>query len=150
MNIKFKSLIFGSVLGAIIFNIAVYSIGFTSAITLPSAIGNWATESSVVVPVLFVWDLFVVQLLGIGILAALATYILLRFSSLIWFHTAIGFVVTETIFSYSWLFNPLYQQHFSKNSYILLFSHFITVCICVFIAARLASKARVTTLPIHD
>ncbi|MEN0038784.1 MAG: hypothetical protein AAGC78_17030 [Cellvibrio sp.] len=150
MNIQLKSLVVGSILGAIIFNIAVYSIGFTSAITLPSAIANWATENSVVFSVLFVWDLFVVQLLGIGILAALATYLLLRFSSLIWLYTAIGFVATETLISYSWLFNPLYHQHFSKNSSILLFSHFIVVCICVFIAARLARNAQVTTQPIHN
>jgi hypothetical protein len=81
VNIKFRSLIAGAVLGAIVFQIAIYFIGYTTAITFPSSIATWATENSVIIPVIFVWDPFVVQLLGIGALAALSTYTFLKLSS---------------------------------------------------------------------
>ena len=150
MNIKLKSLILGSLLGIIIFNVAVYSIGFTAAITLSPSIANWATDNSVVIPMLFVWDLLIVQLLGIGILAALATYLLLKIIPLTRSYMAAGFVIAETIVSYAWLFNPVYHQHLSQNSYILFFPHFIVVCVCVFIAARLAGKAQTIISPLRS
>lgn len=142
MNIKFKSVIVGTILGAIVFQIAIYFIGYTSAITLPSSIAGWAAKNSATMHVIFVWDLLVVQLLGIGILAALSTYTLLKLSYLKWLYVAIGFVTAETISSYSWLLSPTLHEHFSKNSYLLFTPHFIVVCLCVFIAASLGSKSQ--------
>jgi len=140
VTIKFKSLIVGAILGAIVFQIAIYFIGYTSAITLPSSIASWATKNSATMLVIFVWDLLVVQLLGIGILATLSTYALLKLSSFKWLYVAIGFVTAETISSYSWLLTPSFHEHFSKNSYSLFIPHFIVVCLCVFIAASFGSK----------
>ena len=142
VNIKFKSLIVGAILGAIVFQIAIYFIGYTAAIALPSSLSNWAAERSATIPVIFVWDLLVVQLLGVGILAALSTYVLLKLSYLKWLYVAIGFVTAETISSYSWLFSSSLHEHFSKNSYLLFTPHFIVVCLCVFIAASLGSKSQ--------
>ncbi len=142
MNIKFKSLIIGAALGVIVFQIAIYFIGYTVAIALPSSLSNWAAEHSATTLVIFVWDLLAVQFLGVGVLAALSTYVLLKHSHLKWLYAAIGFVTAETISSYSWLFYSTPHQHFSKNSYPLFTPHFIVVCLCVFIAASFGSKSK--------
>lgn len=143
MNIKFKSIVAGAALGTIVFQIAIYFIGYTAAIVLPSSISNWAAEHSAITPVIFVWDLLVVQLLGIGVLAAVSTYTLLKLSSLKGIYVVLGFVAAETISSYSWLFLPSLHNRLSANSYILFTPHFIVVCFCVFIASSLGSKNKI-------
>jgi uncharacterized oligopeptide transporter (OPT) family protein len=82
VNLKSKSLIVGFGLGSIIYHIAGFFIGYTAAIALPGSIYSWSKETSAHVPVNFLWDLFVVQLLGVGILAAISTYLLLRLRNL--------------------------------------------------------------------
>lgn len=140
MNLKIKSLIIGFGLGAIIYHIAAFFIGYTVAIALPSSIYNWARENSAGMPILFVWDLFVVQLLGIGILAAISTYLVLRLTSLKWFHVAVGFLASDIILSFAYLLSMPTLQYFSALNLIMFLPHFIVVFICVFYAASNGSK----------
>lgn len=143
MNGKIKSFIAGSVLGAIVYAIATYTLGFTSAIAIPNSIYTWTKINSVHTPILFVWDLCVVQLLGVGLLAAAVSYLLVRSTSLSWLYVAIGFVLTETCISYSWLFSSSFNQHLPSDSYILYSPHFIVVFLCVFVAAQLGGKHKI-------
>ena len=140
MNLKSKSLIIGSGLGAIIYHIAWLFIGYTAAITLPGPIYNWAKENSAHVPVIFVWDLFVVQLLGIGILAAISTYLVLRLTSLKWFYVAAGFLVSDIILSFAYLLTLPTIEYISVFNIIMFLPHFIVVSICVFYAASIGNK----------
>lgn len=82
MNLKVKSFSVGLGLGAIICYIAAFSLGYTSAIALPNPIYNWAKEYSAHFPVIFAWDIVVVQFFGIGILATISTFIVLKLTSL--------------------------------------------------------------------
>src|SRR5690606_6056258 len=140
MNLKIKSLIVGFGLGAIIYHIAAFFIGYTAAITLPSSIYNWARENSANMPVIFVWDLFVVQLLGVGILAAISTYLVLRLTSLKWLYVAVGFIASDIILSFAYLLSLPTLQYFSAFNLIMFLPHFIVVFICVFYAANNGSK----------
>lgn len=141
MNIKVKSVLAGAVLGAIVFYVAAYFIlGYTAAIVLPGSIADWAKENSMRFPVLFLWDLLVVQLLGIGVLSAIAVYLFLRMTSLHWLYVAIGFVVADMIPLYTYLLSPPVLENLSAANFIWFAPHFIVVFLCVFIAARLASK----------
>ncbi|MFZ6818749.1 hypothetical protein [Undibacterium sp. Ji22W] len=140
MNLKLKSFITGAALGAIVYQIAVHLIGFTAALAIPTSIVSWAKENSANGPVLFVWDLFVVQLLGIGLLAAISTYSFLKLASLKRFYVAIGFVATETIFSYSYLFSTSSNQAFANIDNVLLAPHFLVVFLCVFLASNLVRR----------
>lgn len=140
MNIKLLSLIVGAISGVVVCQIAVYFLGYTAAITLPASIADWAADRSASFLVFFVWDLFVVQFLGIGLLAAVVSYVLLTFSRFKWFYLATGFVVAETIFAYSWLLSSLLDDQALKNNYLLFMPHFIVVCLCVFVAAGLGGK----------
>jgi len=142
MNLKFKSFGIGLGLGAIIFYIAAFFIGFTSAIALPSPVYNWAKEYSAHVPVIFAWDLFVVQFFGIGILAAISTYIVLRFTSLKWRYVAAGFLASDIIVSFASLLNLPTLQYVSAFNLIMFLPHFIVVFICVFYAANIGSKSQ--------
>lgn len=140
MNKRLRSLIVGAVSGAIVFQIAVYFLGYTAAITVPASIADWAVDRSVSLPLLFVWELFVVQFLGIGVLAAVVSYVLLTFSRFEWFYLATGFVIAEAIFAYSWLFSSLLDDQVFNNNYLWFMPHFIVVCLCIFVAAGLGSK----------
>ena len=140
MNAKLSSIFIGAILGVIVFLLATNLIGYTAAIVLPSSISTWATEHSVIAPVLFVWDILIIQLLGIGILVALSNYTLLKLSSLNWLYAAIGFVVAETAFSYSWLFSSSFPENLSNFSYIQFTPHFIVVTFCAFFAANFGAK----------
>jgi hypothetical protein len=51
-------------------------VGYTSAIAMPSSIYNFAKENAANFPVLFIWDLRIVKLLGIGIVTAVFTYLI--------------------------------------------------------------------------
>lgn len=141
MNAKVKSILAGAVLGAIVFYIAAYFIlGYTAAIVLPGSIADWANENSANFPVLFVWELFVVQLLGIGILSAIAAYLLLRITSLKWLYVAIGFVAADLILSPAYLLSLPTLEYLSVTHFIWFAPHFIVVLLCVFIAASLGGK----------
>lgn len=141
MNIKAKSVLAGAVLGAIVFYVAAYFIlGYTAAIVLPGSIANWARENSANFLVLFVWDLLVVQLLGVGILSAIATYLLLRITFLKWLYVAIGFVAADIVLSYAFLLSLPTLEYLSATNFIWFFPHFIVVFLCVFIAARFGGK----------
>lgn len=141
MNAKVKSLLAGAVLGAIVFYIAAYFIlGHTAAIVLPGSIADWAKENSANFPVLFVWELLVVQLLGIGILSAIAAYLLLRITSLKWLYVAIGFVAADLILSPAYLLSLPTLEYLSVTHFIWFAPHFIVVLLCVFIAASLGGK----------
>lgn len=141
MNIKVKSILAGAVLGAIVFYIAAYFIlGYTAAIVLPGSIADWAKENSANFPVLFVWELLVVQLLGIGILSAIAAYLLLRITSLKWLYVAIGFVAADLILSPAYLLSLPTLEYLSVTHFIWFTPHFIVVFLCVFIAASLGGK----------
>lgn len=141
MNAKVKSLLAGAVLGAIVFYIAAYFIlGHTAAIVLPGSIADWAKENSANFPVLFVWELLVVQLLGIGILSAIAAYLLLRITSLKWLYVAIGFVAADLILSPAYLLSLPTLEYLSVTHFIWFAPHFIVVFLCVFIAASLGGK----------
>ena len=140
MNTKLSSIFIGAILGGINFLLAINLIGYTAAIVLPSSISTWATEHSLIALVLFVWDILIIQLLGVGILAALSTYTLLKLSSLNWLYVAIGFVMVETAFSYSWLFSSYFPENLSKFSHIQFTPHFIVVSFCVFFAASFGAK----------
>ncbi|GGY73802.1 hypothetical protein GCM10011613_18850 [Cellvibrio zantedeschiae] len=142
MNTKLSSIFIGAILGGIVFLLAINLIGYTAAIVLPSSISTWAKEHSVTAIVLFVWDMLIIQLLGIGILAALSTYILLKISSFNWLYVAIGFVLTETTFSYSWLFSSSFPENLPSFSYIQFTPHFIVVSFCVFLAASFGAKSQ--------
>lgn len=141
MNIKVKSLFAGAVSGAIVFHIAAFFIlGYTAAIVLPGSIADWAKENSMRFPVLLLWDLLVVQLLGIGILAAIASYLVVKVTRFQWFSVAVGFVVADIVLSYIYLLfiDPL--QYFSVTHFVSSLPHFIVIFLCVFIAAKLAGK----------
>jgi hypothetical protein len=140
MNLKLKSFGIGLGLGAIICYIAAFFIGFTSAIALPSPVYNWAKEYSVLVPVIFAWDLFVVQFFGIGILAAISTYIVLRFTSLKGLYVAAGFLASDITFSFASLSSLPTLQHVSALNFIMFLPHLIVVFICVFYAANIGSR----------
>ncbi|MGN0921728.1 MAG: hypothetical protein ACI4NJ_08425 [Cellvibrio sp.] len=140
MNLKSKSLIVGFGLGAIIYHIAWFFIGYTAAITLPGPIYNWAKENSAHAPVIFVWDLFVVQLFGIGILAGISTYLVLRLTSLKWLYVAAGFLVSDIILSFAYLLTLPTLEYFSEFNLVMFLPHFIVVSICVFYAANVGSK----------
>lgn len=141
MNAKVKSLLAGAALGAVVFYVAAYFIlGYTAAIVLPGSIADWAKENSANFPVLFVWELLVVQLLGIGILSAIAVYLLLRITSLKWLQVAIGFVVIDLILSHVFLFSLPTLENLSATNFIWFTPHFIVVFLCVFIAASLGGQ----------
>lgn len=141
MNIKIKSILAGAVLGAIVFYVAVYFIlGYTAAIVLPGSIADWAKENSANFPLLFVWELLVVQLLGVGILSAIATYLLLRVTSLKWQYVVIGFVAADLILSHAFLLTLPTLEYLSATNFIWYLPHFIVVFLCVFVAARLSRK----------
>jgi hypothetical protein len=141
MNAEVKSIFAGAVLGAIVFYIAAYFIlGHTAAIVLPGSIADWAKENSANFPVLFVWELLVVQLLGIGILSAIAAYLLLRITSLKWLYVAIGFVAADLILSPAYLLSLPTLEYLSVTHFIWFAPHFIVVFLCVFIAASLGGK----------
>lgn len=141
MNAKVKSLLAGAALGAIVFYVAAYFIlGHTAAIVLPGSIADWAKENSANFPVLFVWELLVVQLLGIGILSAIAAYLLLRITSLKWLYVAIGFVAADLILSPAYLLSLPTLEYLSVTHFIWFAPHFIVVFLCVFIAASLGGK----------
>lgn len=141
MNIKVKSILAGAVLGAIVFYVAAYfTLGHTAAIVLPGSIADWAKENSANFPVLFVWELLVVQLLGIGVLSAITVYLLLRVSSLKWLYVAIGFVAADLILSHVFLFSLSTLENLSATNFIWFAPHFIVVFLCVFIAASLGGK----------
>ncbi|HCS66651.1 MAG TPA: hypothetical protein DIW64_22750 [Cellvibrio sp.] len=141
MNIKIKSILAGAVLGAVIYHVAAFFIlGYTAAIVLPGSIANWAAENSARFPVMFMWDLLVVQLLGIGILSALATYLMSRTKSFDWLYLAIGFLSADIILSLASLLALPSLKYVSVADFIGWSPHFIVVFLCVFISARLGSK----------
>lgn len=144
MNIKVKSALAGAVLGAIVVYVAAYSIlGYTAAIVLPGSIADWAKENSANFPVLFVWELLVVQLLGIGILSVITVYLLLRITSLKWLYVAIGFVAADIVLSHAFLLSLPTLEYLSVANFIWFLPHFIVVFLCVFIAARWGGRSRV-------
>jgi hypothetical protein len=140
MNLKLKSFGIGFGLGAIICYIAAFFIGFTSAIALPSPVYNWAKEYSAHLPVIFAWDLFVVQFFGIGILAAISTYIAVRFTSLKRLYVVAGFLASDIIFSFASLLSLPTLQYVSEFNLIMFLPHLIVVFICVFYAANIGAK----------
>ena len=140
MNLKVKSFSVGLGLGTIICYIAVFSLGYTSAIALPNPIYNWAKEYSAHLPVIFAWDLVVVQFLGIGILAAISTFIVLKLTSLKWLYVAAGFLASDIIFSLISLLNLPTLQYISVLNLIMYLPHLIVVSICVFYAAHFGAK----------
>lgn len=140
---KIKSLLSGAVLGAVVFYIAGFFIlGHTAAIVLPDSIAHWAAESSVRFPVMFIWELIVVQLLGVGILSALASYLITRVTSFDWLYLAIGFVIADLILSIVSLLVLPTLKYVSIANFSGWSPHFIVVFLCVFIAARLGSKTQ--------
>jgi len=141
MNIKIKSILIGAVLGAVIYHIAIFFIlGYTAAIVLPGSIANWAAENSVRFPLMFMWELLVVQLLGIGFLSALATYLISRAASFDWLYFAIGFLTADIILSLASILTLSTLEYVSVDNFIGWLPHFIVVFLCVFIAANLGSK----------
>lgn len=141
MNTKIKSIFAGAVLGTVVYHIAAFFIlGHTAAIVLPGSIANWAAENSVRFPVIFMWELLVVQLLGVGILSALAIYLISRTKSFDWLYLAIGFVAADVIISLASLLALPTLKYVSVANFIGWSPHFIVVFLCVFIAARFGSK----------
>ncbi len=147
MSTKIKSIFAGAVLGSVIYHIAAFFIlGHTAAIVLPGSISNWAAENSVRFPVIFMWELLVVQLLGIGILSALVIYLISKSTLFDWLYLAIGFVVVDIILSIESMLTLSTLEYASVDNFIGLLPHFIVVFLCVFIAARLGSKKPATEL----
>ena len=66
MSIKWKEAIISIMVGGIVTLVGVVLIGYTSAIAMP----NWFS------PMILIWELFVVQFVGIGIISMLAAFYL--------------------------------------------------------------------------
>lgn len=143
MNLKLKSMIFGSGMALIVFQIGIHLLGYLSAVALPASIGDWAIENSAQIFVLFVWDLLVVQLFGIGLLTALAIYLLLRYMTLSWLYVGGAFIVTETIISNYASWTSSSWQLFSTTNLIMLAPHLIVVSVCALTAARWSKEEQV-------
>jgi hypothetical protein len=144
MSINIKSILAGAVLGAVVYHIAAFFVlGHTAAIALPESIATWATENSARFPVIFMWDFLVVQLLGVGILSAISTYVILRAASFDWLCLAIGFLTADIILSLASILTLPKLEYVSVDNFIGWLPHFIVVFLCVFIAARLGRKKRI-------
>lgn len=137
-------MIFGSGLALIVFQIGIHLIGYFSAVALPVSIVDWAVENSAQIFVLFVWDLLVVQLFGIGLLTALAIYLLLRYMTLSWLYLGGAFIVTETIISNYASWTSSSWQFFSTTNLIMLAPHLIVVIVCALTVARWSKEKQVT------
>lgn len=143
MNLKLKSVILGSGLAWIVFQVAIHLLGYLSAVALPISIAEWAVQNSAQIFVLFVWDLLVVQLFGIGLLTAFAIYLLLRYTSLSWLYVGGAFIVTETIISNYASWTSLSWQFFSTTNLIMLAPHLIVISVCALTAARWSNEKQV-------
>ncbi len=140
MNAKLKSMVLGSGLAIFVFQVAIHLLGYTAAIAIPAPISDWAAENSTQIFVLFLWDLLVVQLLGIGILTAFTVFLLLRLAPFNWLYVGVSFVLTETVVANLDLWGLSSSQFFSSASLLTFAPHFIVVSTCVFIAAKFGGK----------
>ncbi len=140
MVLNIKSVLAGAILGVAVFMVATYAIGFTAAIAMPKGLAEWALQNSLAALVLFLWDLVIVNLFGIGLLSFAAVFILVKFSSLNWKWIAAGFVIAETLVAYAELFLLSIRSPTPVGNLFLMLPHFLVVVICVFAAARLATK----------
>ena len=140
MSIKLKSMVLGSGLAMIVYQIAIQLLGYTAAIAIPAPIAHWAIENSAQIFLLFVWDLLVVQFLGIGILAALAVFFVLRLAPLNWLYVGLSFIITETLIANLDLWTLSSSQFLSITNLLTLTPHFIAVSMCVLAAAKFGGK----------
>lgn len=140
MAFNIKSFLAGAILGVAVFMAATYSIGFTAAIAMPKGLVEWALQNSLAALIIFLWDLIIVNLLGIGLLSFAAVFLLVKFSSLNWKWVAAGFVIAETLVAYTELFLLSIRSPVSVGNLFLMLPHFFIIVICVFLAARLAVK----------
>nr|WP_315482809.1 hypothetical protein [uncultured Undibacterium sp.] len=142
MSIKLKSMVLGSGLAIFVFQVAIHLLGYTAAIAIPAPISHWAAENSTQIFVLFLWDLLVVQFLGIGILAALAILFLLRLAPLSWLYVGLSFIITETLIANLDLWALSSSQFLSITNLLTLTPHFIAVSMCVLAAAKFGGKSQ--------
>ena len=116
MSIKWKEVLLTIIGGALITLIGVYLIGYTAALTMP----KWFS------PYILVWEILVVQFLGVGIIAAIVSFILikvLRFNP--------NLVLTVLFLSVAVL-GALYQ-----GFYHFYWPHTLVLLLCLFIGSRM-------------
>jgi len=125
----FKDIGIGLVAGVVLLTLGVNSIGILAAVAVPESL----IEGGGVVLKHIIWDILVVQVIGIGILSAMISYLSVRFLSNSWLKTAIpmcmvvlGFTVMPGYFQYpaSFLGNPwwAHAHEFVVIGFVLVFA----------------------------
>lgn len=139
MNKLQYSLLTGLILGVLIAIVGTPLLGYTNAISAPKLLWSWTTNPT---PMLITWDLFVVQLLGIGILAALATYLLVQYSKARWLWLCSSIAFGELI--YMLLIAPLMTGQTIIFTQLMWWqhSHTAVVLLSVFAAGYLAQTKK--------
>lgn len=127
----------GVAVGVFIAVVGTHLLGYTSAMVIPNALFHWTKTTGSVLG-LITWDFLVVQLLGVGVLAALVTYLLAQYSTAKWIWLCSLVVFGELV--YMWVISPLISKQtiiFAQLSW-WQHSHTIVVLLSVFVAGYAA------------
>ncbi len=131
--------------GLVVAYVGPWLIDITSGFGIPSNIDNWATESGQTTLVDGLWELFTVQLLGVGILTFATTYLLTakRFNHWI----IIGFLILVSEVLFLEVFLPMFRgdemgvRYFDGTSVnIWNFSHEFVVLVSALFGAYVGSR----------
>ena len=139
MNKLQYSLLTGLALGVLIAIVGTPLLGYTNAISTPKLLWSWSTNPTIM---LITWDLLVVQLLGIGILATLATYLLVQYATASWLGLCSSIAFGELI--YMWLIAPLMTSQTIIFTQLMWWqhSHTAVILLSVFAAGYLAQRKK--------
>jgi hypothetical protein len=145
--ITFKNILISSIIGVLLVMIGTFTIGYTGAIVEPKELHQWAISYSSATISSFLWQLFIVHLLGIGFLAALASYLMVKYSKTFWLWICLAIAFSELSYIYSSL--PAICTISTPTSKLIELPlwwhpHELIILLCVFSAGYIAHKHKLS------
>ena len=111
-------------------------LGYTAAIPAPAGWFHWFNSTLGSYAGLVTWEMLVVQFPGVGLLAALVAFLVVRYTSLPWWQTCLLIIGAElgAVFL-------LWPQTISLGGLLLLqHAHEVVLIICVSIAGYISAR----------
>jgi hypothetical protein len=131
--------------GIAIATVGYWLLGYTAAIAAPTQWFEWFNSTLGSYAGLVAWEMLVVQFLGVGLVATLVAFLVVKYTSLPWWQACL-FIISAELGTVILLQFPYIT---SLGGLLLLqHAHEIVVIVCVLIAGYVSARNRPVFQPV--